>query len=78
MAQHRTVAGSEHNGEDVSFTAKLLVPQRVYATVDLDQPSGGKPVVDRVLPEPEAQQLPSGGQAVLARRKRLDRRFDGI
>jgi hypothetical protein len=49
------------------------MPDGVHATLESQEPAVGQPVVDRVLTEPESQQLPPRHHAVLACRQLMDR-----
>ena len=51
MAQHGTIPGGEHNGEDIAFAAELAVAQCIDTTLDLHESLGSQSVVDRILPE---------------------------
>jgi hypothetical protein len=76
MAHRGLVAVVENDTQHVPLAPQLDMAEGVDATLDWHQASSGDPVMDRILPEPETEQLPSRYHSVLATRQRMDVRLD--
>jgi hypothetical protein len=72
MAHRRAVAVAQDHRKQMSFAAQLGMAYGVDAALDLHKPPAAQPVVDRILTETEAKELPPRRQAVLASRQRMD------
>jgi hypothetical protein len=73
MAEDGLVADRQHGREQTALPTQLRMPDGVHATFEPQQPARRQPVVDRIRPEPEPEQLSPRHHTVLARREVLDR-----
>lgn len=69
MAQHSSLATSEHRRHPPPLPRQDWVPHRIDASVEAVQTTCLKANIDRLRAEPDPQQLRAGHHAVLPRRK---------
>ncbi len=70
VAQRRTVAAREHGGAGTGNRGPVDVPDRVHAGVHGDEPADPDLMPDRVVGQPDRQQLRPGYVPMLARRQK--------
>jgi hypothetical protein len=73
MAQHGVVSARQHGCQQPALASELGVPEGVHAALEARQAPGDETVVDRILTEPQGQQLPPRHHTMLLRRKLMDR-----
>src|SRR4051812_26579553 len=72
MAEDGTVAAGQYGGKPASLATDARVTNGVDAAVHPMQPPSRDPAIDRVLAQPDFDQLPSTDDAVLSAGERGD------
>ena len=76
MTEHRTGSSTVDGRQPAALRREALMTHRVHTAMDHAQAPNLDAVGDRVLREPQAQQLLAGDDSVMAPRKRCDQVID--